>query len=304
MMRQVNFDGAKLLLVFILWFSIINETNSQQSTDNLDLSFGIKASDPVHIKVEEKTGSAFSTPIRFTALNSTYYPFQLIIDFSIFENLSPKPSPREISISHGTNNLFSLSIHVPGQGYNYRYSYGYWLSPSNAIINEKYPYLIPLKEGKLAIAKRSSSGKIYDSFTGNKGDTVYCMRRGLVTAVPRAENLDFRISRHDCLEILHDDGTYMVYHFLNKEVKFTAPGKIVLPGQPIGVLSDSLYLMITLFKVSETKNQLVSLPLTYTVGKSETVSLNDIDGKEKSVHPREVIIKEMKGNEIKKSEKK
>jgi hypothetical protein len=96
----------------------------------------------------------------------------------------------------------------------------------------------------------------------------------------------------------------MVYHFLNKEVKFTAPGKIVLPGQPIGVLSDSLYLMITLFKVSETKNQLVSLPLTYTVGKSETVSLNDIDGKEKSVHPREVIIKEMKGNEIKKSEKK
>jgi hypothetical protein len=74
------------------------------------MSFGIQAYDPVHIKVEEKTGSAFSNPIRFAAFNSTYYPFMLVIDFIKFDNLAPQPPGREIKVSHGANNLFTFSI--------------------------------------------------------------------------------------------------------------------------------------------------------------------------------------------------
>jgi hypothetical protein len=302
--NKVFLSSAELLLGFILLFSITNETKSQQLTDNVDISFGIKSWDPVHIKVDEKTGSAFSTPIRFTALNSTYYPFKLLIDFIIFENLSPKPSPREISISHGINNLFTLSIHVPGVGYGYRYSYGYWLSPSDEIINEEYPYLIPLKEGKMVNAKTNLSGKIYNSFIGNKNDTIYAMRRGLVTAVPRSETMDFRISKHDCLEILHDDGTFMIYHNLSKEKAFTSPGKIVLPGQPIGMFSDSLYVMVSLVKVSKTRNLLEAQPITYAIGGSGVVTFDELDSKKQSVHPWEVIAKELKSKELKNIEKK
>lgn len=301
--KKTFYKGIKLLVGFVLWLFITNEIKSQQLTDNVDISYGIKSWDPVHIKIEEKTGSAFSNPIRVTALNSTYYSFKLVVDFIIFENLSPKPSPREISVSHGTNNLFTFSVHVPGEGYSYRYSYGCWLTPSDEVINEKFPYLIPIKVGKIVNAKYTSSGRIINTFVGNKGDTIYSMRRGLITAVPINENLNFRLSKHDCLEILHNDGTYMVYHNLSKDADFVAPGKIVLPGQPIGLLSDSLFLMVSLVKVSTIKNFLTSQPIGYINNQSVIVPFDELDGKEKSVHPWEVITRELKSKELKKIEK-
>ncbi|NSW93437.1 MAG: hypothetical protein HPY62_01880 [Bacteroidales bacterium] len=272
---------------------------AQQSDGRVDISFGIRSWDPVHIKVEEKQGSAFSTPIRFTAVNSTFYPFLLKVDFPVFENLSPKPAPRDISVTHGTNNLFTFSVHVPEQGYSYRYLYEYWLAPSDDSINEGYPYLIPVKPGKLVRAKSTLFGHISDSFAGEKGDTVYAMRRGLVTAVPIDENLNFRLSEHDCLEVMHHDGTYMIYRNLSKEAGFVSPGQIVFPGQPVGLLSDSLYLTVSLKKVSKIKNSLISLPVRYVNSRGEAVLFDELDGKERSVHPSEVITREMTGRERK-----
>ena len=298
------FKSAGIILFTFLGLFKSPEIQSQSLTDNVDMSFGIKAWDPVHIKVEDKTHSEFSTPVRFTALNSTFYQFMLVINFTQFENLSPKPSPREINLSHGTNNLFTFSIHVPGSGYGYRYSYSYWLTPSDDNINKEFPFLIPLKEGVNVIAKRRFSERVYDSFSGNIGDTIYCMRRGLVTAVPRSETLDFRLSKHDCLEVLHEDGTYMIYHYLKKSEDLITPGKIILPGQPLGILSDSSYLLVTLMKIGKTKNLITPLSIAYTIGKTGTVSFDEIDGMEKSVHPREVVTAEMTTRELKKVGKK
>lgn len=293
-----------LILSFIFLFLSENKIRSQNYSDNLNISYGIKSWDPVHIKIDEKAGSAFYTPIRFTAVNSTYYPFKLVVDFPTFENLFPKPPPREISISHGTNNLFTFSVHVPGKGYSYKYNYSYWLTPSDEILDDRYPYLIPIQVSKRVNAKYISSGKILDSFIGNVGDTVYSMRRGLVVAVPIDKNLNFRLSNHDCLEILHEDGTYMIYHHLNKKGDFTAPGKIVLPGQPVGLLSDSLYLIVSLIKVSQIKNVLLPQPITYSIGANNIVSFDDLDGVAQSVHPIKVVTRELKGRELKKIIKK
>lgn len=301
---KFSFEGSNLILITILWFFINSEARSQNLTDNVDMSFGIQAYDPVHIKVEEKTGSAFSNPIRFAAFNSTYYPFMLVIDFIKFDNLAPQPPGREIKVSHGANNLFTFSIHVPGIGYGYQYSYTYWLAPSNEIIDEEFPYLIPISEGRKVSSKSTLLGRVHDSFIGEIGDTVYCMRRGLVAAAPRSETIDFRLSKNDCLEVLHDDGTYMIYHYLKKSESFTSPGKIVLPGQPIGTLSDSSYLKVILMKIEKTRNLMIAQPIKYAVGKTGTVSFDEIDGKEKSVHPREIITREMKSRELKMFEKK
>jgi hypothetical protein len=256
----------------------------------------------VKIKVEERSGTnSKAPPIRFTALNSTYYPFNLVIDFIQFDNLSPRPPKRENKLKHGLNNLFLFSIQVPGNGYGYNYSYSYWLSPSDEVTNEEFPYLIPMSEGKIVNSKKTLSGKVSNSFLGEIGDTVFCMRKGLVTAVPRAETLDFRLSEHDCLEVLHEDGTYMIYYYLKKSDAFTAPGKIVLPGQPVGTISDSLYLKVMLIKLGSIKNLLVTQPIKYSIGKTLTASYDEIDGKEKSVHPLEIITLEMKSRESKKN---
>jgi hypothetical protein len=296
-------EALLTLIIFFLYLLLSPGVNSQDLSDRTEISFGIKAWNPVHIKVEEQKGSAVSKPIRFMAYNSTYYPFILDIDFIQFENVAPRPATRNLEVRHGPNNLFSFSIQASDKGYLYNYSYNYWLSSSDEVLNAEFPYLIPLKEGKPVYSMTTASGKIENSFAGNTGDTVYCMRRGLITAVPRSETKDFRISEHDCLEVLHDDGTYMIYHYLNKSDDFTAPGKIVLPGQPIGTISDSAYLFVSLVSVGIIKNTTLNKPIRYSIGKTGTLSFEEIDGIEKSVHPFDVVTREMKGKELKSLQK-
>jgi hypothetical protein len=281
-------------------FSLTEGIESQIIDDNVNISFGINSWDPVHIIVEDKNGSAFSTPIRFTAMNSTYYSFRLVINFQLFENLSPRPPQREIILTHGINNLFTLSVHVPGSGYGYKYSYEYWLSPSSDDIETDFPYLIPLKEGKTVKAKTVSRGKMQNSFQASEGDTIFCMRRGIVTAVPRYDNLDFRISDHNSLEVLHEDGTIMIYHYLDNRANLCAPGKVVIPGQPVGLVSDSLYFAVTLSKISREKNRLISLPIKYAEDNNKVVLFDELESKIKVIHPSEIIMRELKGKEARK----
>jgi len=308
MVSIVNFKlssrGSAILLTVLVFFSGNAAALSQTSSDDVNISYGIKAWDPVKIKKDERILPGKGLPqIRFTSINSTYYPFSLQIDFEQFTNLSPKPSARPVTVMHGPTNLFSFGVHVPGKGYSIRYSYGYWLKASEEVINENFPYLIPLAEGKRVTSKSNLIGRITDSFQGNRGDTVFCMRRGLVTAMPQQESLEFRLSPHDCFEVLHDDGTYMVYHNLSKNDNMTAPGQIVLPGQPIATISDSCYVSVTLLKVEEEKNHLSQRHIKYATGAEGTASFEELDGSGLSVRPYEVITLEMKGSEIKKASK-
>ncbi|MBK9391928.1 MAG: hypothetical protein IPN68_17715 [Bacteroidetes bacterium] len=84
---------------------------------------------------------------------------------------------------------------------------------------------------------------------------------------------------------------------------FTSPGKIILPGQPVGLISDSTYISVNLLKVSENSNILIRLPVSYAVGESETAYFSNIDGK-KAIHIRSVIEKELKARDLKKNSKK
>ncbi len=152
-------------------------------------------------------------------------------------------------------------------------------------------------------AKTTSSGRITDSFTGARGDTVYCMRRGVVIAMPRHETLDFRLSAHDCLEVLHDDGTIMVYHNLAKGDNMTAPAEIVVPGQPIATMADSSYIRVTLMKIEQTANLVTNQSIKYSTGTKTLASFEELDGKGVSSHPADIIILEMKGSEIKRAGK-
>ena len=289
----------KIIAVF-LFFTVISQVDlsSQQLSNSVDLSFGIQKWDPVHIKVDERNTGSRSEPIKFTASNSTYYPFMLLIDFVQFNNLSPRPPVREIRLGHGINNLFSISPQVPGQSYGYEYTYKYRLASSETDDGEYYPYLIPLKVGTIPVAKKTTAGMIPDSFTGSKGDTIYCMRRGLVTAVPRSETKDFRISGYDCLEVLHENGTYMIYQNLNRKDAFSAPGKVILPGQALGTLSDSCYLIVKLMQI-EKNNLMLDLQIRYSTGQPDPVPFSEIENKCKSVWPGDVMVRELKKKEIK-----
>jgi hypothetical protein len=94
----------------------------------------------------------------------------------------------------------------------------------------------------------------------------------------------------------------MVYHNLIKNDAFTAPGKLCCPVSLWE--AHSSYLKVELLKINGSDNLLFSQPIRYTVGKSGTLSFDEIDRKEESLHPMEVIVMEMKGRELKQIEKK
>ena len=289
-----------LLLNIILISLIYGNMAGQMGYEKEQVTFGIKQWDPVHIKVDEKNRNSNTPMITFFGSNSTYYPFVIKIKFTVLENLAPNQSEREQLIKHGATNLFTLSPKVLNKSYGFQYSYNYWLKPSDEEANEKFPYLIPIKEGKTVVGKQMSFGSISDSFILNKGDTVYCMRRGLVTAAPATETPYFRLSEHDCVEILHDDGTYLIYRYLDWRKVPVAPGTIVLPGQPVGFASDSGYVLVSLYKIVAPSNILQAQQINYAVGNGDPVTYTDINGTSVSIHPPEIIIREMKKGEIRK----
>jgi hypothetical protein len=291
---------VRILIISITFLLIRIDVYSQENINQVDMSFNIRQWDPVHIKAEEKNRNSNTATISFIVRNSTYYPFMVIVDFTQFDNLSPRPPEREIKVTHGTNNLFTLGPQIPNQSYGYAFTFRYWLRPSDNNLNKEYPYIMPFKEGRQVVSRKTSYGVLNDSFTGNKGDTIYCMRRGLVTAVPRTETLDFRISDHDCVEVLHEDGTYMIYHYLSKFNDLVAPGKTVLPGQALGTLSDSSYVLVTLRKIDPGNNLISNQEIRYTIGTPDPVSYSNIDDSCKSIWPKEVLFRELQKKEIKK----
>lgn len=286
------------VLTFIIFGFLSDPCSNAQFTEGVSVSWGIKNLDPVKVEVVETPGQS----VRFNGINSTYYPFTLRIEFNNVQNLAPRPSYKEMEIKHGTNQIITLTIATKDIGYGYKYGFSYWLRTPEADVERDYPYLIPLKEGTVPEAD-NVGGKVWiGRFRCNPGDTVYCMRKGVVTAVHGTSTNDFRVTADDVLEVLHKDGTIMTYMFLDKTRPFTSQGRTVFPGQPLGVASDSACVMVRLMEFREA-NLISFIPIKYALGGDATALFEAISGKGKIVHPAEVVTREMTKGEIKRTDR-
>ena len=287
-------------VVAIIIFGFLSDPcgYAQFARDEVSVSWGIKNLDPVKVEVIETPGQS----VRFNGINSTYYPFRLKITFNNVQNLAPRPSFKVMELKHGSNQIITFTIATKDVGYGYNYAFNYWLGTSEADADRVYPYLIPLKEGITAAADNVGGIKQIGRFRCNPGDTVYCMRKGVVTAVPGTSTNDFRVTAEDVLEVLHKDGTIMTYMFMDKARPFTSQGKTVFPGQPLGVASDSACVMVRLLEFKE-PNIISYIPINYLLEGGETALFNEISGKGRIVHPEEVVTREMTKGEIKRIER-
>jgi murein DD-endopeptidase MepM/ murein hydrolase activator NlpD len=79
----------------------------------------------------------------------------------------------------------------------------------------------------------------------NQNDTVFCIRKGLVTALPDNKNEVDRIVSSS-LEVLHNDGTIAVYRGLDADLSKIKLGQTVYAGQPIGLVGYTQVLLLNL----------------------------------------------------------
>ncbi len=262
--------------------------------------FSSKINNPIKIEVKKK-GDSF----QFYARNRSFYSYRIKLDFQEIYNLIPILAYREFEVPPGTNYLFSLNLEDNDRIPNYRYSVSYSIGVPGKKVEKEYPYLIPLStynSFKLFASIDDSNIFFKDHFKINVGDTVLSMRKGYVAAVPDMYHDADRISRHESLEIIHEDGTIMIYENIKPDSVFVEPGSTVYPAQPLGIINEELFLIVYLYMIRK-DGKLEKMNINYYISEDRIELFSKNMENTAIKHPVEIITKEMTRREIKKIDK-
>ena len=285
-----------ILLLVILESSALRAQSFQKQELT---TFGSRIDNPITTEVI-RTREVLS----FYADNKSYYPYRLELEFNTFRNLSPMMSKGEYILHPGRNLLFKLTISDPTQSPNYGYSIRYRMGDPNEKPDENFNYLFPIGKGrtfKRHGAIVSNTSFIYrGTFNSQKGDTVFAVRKGVVTALPDMEKTTDRITKNT-LEVRHADGTIAVYSNVDSNLPFVQYGEKIFPGQPIGIVGGLDFIRVNVYRFLE-ESKLVGIDIKYAVSESKSMTFNEFT--ETLVeYPPIIIEKELTDREIKKFRK-
>lgn len=288
----------RFLLILTIAFLLSEITCSQSVEQEQITMFSNRVDSPIEIKVTERNGQ-----YTFIAENRSSYPFELELKTKTV-NLRPDNYSGKFVLQPGINHLVTLTRKSTDMGSNYSYTYKYGIGDPNQIPDTNYTYLIPTGEGnttKLFYSKQNNRYYIKDYFTMDEEDTVYCMRKGYVTAVPGMYHASDRIAKSNSLEICHSDGTIMIYENLREDQILTEFGKKVYPGQPLGTVNKEKHLRVQLYSlIGDYKLRRLNIKYFYNdTNKEFSDEMSSFPAK----YPDSLILKEMSKREIKKFKK-
>lgn len=259
------------------------------------ISFGNAINNPIKLEVL-RNGMDFE----FYADNRSFYPYILELNMNEAVNLTPVFKSRQFRIYPGRNRVISFRANNPKLPVQYKYTFKYFIGFPSTNADMNFPYLKPCKD---TFALHVEKNQFYkNEFALPAGDTIYCMRKGLVTAVPDMYYGQDRVSARESLEIMHDDGTIMVYENIDPKNVFVKPSHDVYPGQPLGLLQGNSILKVVLFS-NLGEGRLQSMEINYYVNDSLTEPFSENLKNTSSAYPESVITKEMSKSELRKYKK-
>lgn len=286
---------AKIYFFFFLIINVIPLKVFSQHIEEQQTFFSSRLSNPVKIEVIK----GVRNEVTFMAENNSWYSYQIELQFTILTNLSPSTTSYKTIIHHGTNILFKLTATDPNYPYNYSYSFRYTIGDPDKKPEPLYPYLIPLAQGKkvhlTGMANSATFQFLKNIFELKSGDTIFCMRKGTVTAIPGDDDRFDRILKGNSIEILHPDGTVATYLFPNTIKLLVFPGKEVYPLEPLAIMQVDQNVNVRVFKL---RNNFLS-PFDF---KYENDDGNLLNGKIVT-HSSDCIEKELTKKEKKKMHK-
>lgn len=291
-----SFGTVTKCLVLCFAFAMVPLMLSGQFTDHETTFYSSRLDgfDPVKLLTDQSETGV----VKFIATNETYYPFTLKISFRKMENFTVAYRSKEAIVSYGSHNLFDLKVADPESGYSLDYDFSYVIGRTAKKPVTDFIYLVPLKPGSIPVGGKQGDQGIINSFLLQGGDTVYCCRKGIVVALPGDARASFRLSGKNALEILHDDGTIMIYNGLTGGTINLTSGMTVYPGDPLVVVPVTTTLVLHLVPLASSE-QLPLLPILYPSDESTGAQYSRIVGRTEVIHPESIIIREMTPREIK-----
>lgn len=280
------------------------------------------------VEFERSTGD--SDKYQVNCINDEPYPLTFVVQFkdqSTFESSVRLPY---ISTAKANGHASFYVKRVKGITPNFAYSYKRYMGCINAKPDLDYPYLLPVAHGtqtqmkllnnfseKHDLKNRMLIKDWYSmAFQTNQGDTVYAARQGIVCSVKDDGELEgegYSMStKENCVYLYHKDCTFARYSVLNEI--FVKKGQVVEAGQPIAVTGGEKYdggchLRLSVSYLFDNKKENEDMP----VGRAFVTPkfyVNDngtevLESKVKytSIHPEEIIVKEMNKKEVEKYKK-
>ena len=288
----------KKLTLFLTAFVFAIELFGQYSVEKVEqISFSGRVNTPVRIEVMRS-----GADLQFYGINDSFFPYQLQLEFKKFLNLKPFMGKFESILRPGKTRLFTLSPSLPDAAYDYSYTFRYALGDPSVKPDVEYPYLIPLNENKpVAFFRTENSRGMYNRFALPEGDTVFAMRKGVVTALPdHKRQVDRLLS--GTLEILHRDGTVAAYENMNPLEVFVNIGETVLPGMPLGRVFSGGIAGASVYAFSEGYT-CRPIMFKYAVGENQAVPFIQLVEGSPVVHPTSAAEKELTKSEKKRRAK-
>jgi murein DD-endopeptidase MepM/ murein hydrolase activator NlpD len=280
----------------LLVYSTYNLNGQFVKADQITI-FGNRLNNPIEMDVQVN-----GNQIIFNAVNKSYYPYEFEIKFSELQNLTPRILQRAAILYPGKNSLFTLSQEDLDQPPQYSYSIKYIMGTSNNNTDLSFPYLIPVGDRKIVkLASKNENGTtlyLENHFKMNTGDTVFSVRKGLVTALPDSKTVVDRIMKNASLEIRHGDGTVAVYGGIDPGTNNLKLGQVVFPGQPVGQIGNSEVLILNIIAF-QGGGRFQNLDIYFADKSEQLLSSRKIMDKQLAF-PESVIKKELTKKELKK----
>ena len=285
----------KKLLLFVSVLLLSVGVKAQYEKIKEYSTFGLRLDNAIKVN-GEKNGDK----IAFFAENRSNYPYVVEISFTNLENMEPYTTFKRQLVFPGKHKIVEFKKRNADQGFNYQYQTKYYIG-SNKEADRLFPYLIPLKEGTEIIPyKRMANSNTYlvNHFTMQPGDTIYCMRKGRVLATPNMYHNGDRISQKRSIEVMHADGTIMMYENINLDIELVRQQEVVYPGQPIGLVNQGGFLRVGLYECLD-GGMIKSIPFLYIRHDRQAENFNNSFLETSVKHPIEIKTKELTRREKK-----
>jgi hypothetical protein len=236
--------------------------------------------------------------LNFVAQNISWYPYTLELEFSNLVNLTPAMNKYKMVVYPGKSNLFRLTVVDDKYAHDYSYGIRFMIGDYHKKPDPTFPYLLPFSEGKLirltGIEPTNDSSTFRKGFPVTAGDTILCMRKGMVTSVPGLNEKFDRILKSS-IEVMHMDGTVASYALSEADQVLVSPGQVIYPLQPLAIVKSSGNFVPYVFQLSE-GNGIRSFSINFEKLKGDPSNQNPATAH----HDRELIEKELTGKEKKK----
>ena len=184
----------------------------------------------------------------FYAENPNFYPVQLELKFTEFENMQANCDlPYVSTIGHGKQLLFNLKrtfIDLPGA---FKYTYTTRIGAYPVHPDENVVYQLPVEKEKQTtiidfdFTNSQTPNKIIWGFEMNEGDIVCACRGGIVCQITEVQMRDSIAVGDNTVTILHPDLTFGKYELLAEHSISVELGDTVKADDPIAKVGKNKF---------------------------------------------------------------